>query len=143
MACVPPGLLLLCGGMDVKLRYRGRSLTEADIAFIRRLMAAHPQASRRELSKKLCEAWQWRQPNGTFCDMVCRGLMLKLDRLGHIELPAVRQLNPNPLARRAAERKDRLRCSSIPRRCAPLWVSFGPFSSAKSDTAGRSRSLIV
>lgn len=91
--------------MDVKLRYRGRSLTEADIAFIRRLMAAHPQASRRELSKKLCEAWQWRQANGTFCDMVCRGLMLKLDRLGHIELPAVRQVNPNPLARRAAERK--------------------------------------
>jgi hypothetical protein len=56
--------------MDVKLRYRGRSLTEADIAFIRRLMAAHPQASRRALSKKLCEAWQWRQPNGRFCDMV-------------------------------------------------------------------------
>jgi hypothetical protein len=91
--------------MNVKLRYRGRSLTEADIAFIRRLIAAHPQASRRALSKKLCEAWQWRQANGTFCDMVCRGLMLKLDRAGYIELPAVRQVNPNPLARRAAERK--------------------------------------
>ncbi len=90
--------------MEVKLCYRGRSLTEADIVFIRHLIAAHPQASRRALSKKLCEAWQWRQPNGNFCDMVCRGLMLKLHRAGHIELPAVRWINPNPLARRAAER---------------------------------------
>lgn len=98
-------MLLLCGGMEVKLRYRGRSLTEADIAFIRHLIAAHPQASRRALSNKLCEAWQWRQPNGRFCDMVCRGLMIKLDRAGHIELPAVRRINPNPLARPAAERK--------------------------------------
>jgi Druantia protein DruA len=91
--------------MQVKLCYRGRSVTEADIAFIRHLIAAHPAASRRALSKKLCEAWQWRQPNGTFCDMVCRGLMLKLHRSGHIELPAVRWVNPNPLARRAAERQ--------------------------------------
>ena len=91
--------------MGIKLCYRGRSVTEADIAFIRRLIAAHPGASRRALSQKLCEAWQWRQANGTFCDMVCRGLMLKLHRAGHIELPAVRWINPNPLARRAAERQ--------------------------------------
>lgn len=91
--------------MEVKLCYRGRSVTEADIAFICRLIAAHPGASRRALSKKLCEAWQWRQANGNFCDMVCRGLMLKLHRSGHIELPAVRWINPNPLARRAAQRK--------------------------------------
>jgi len=91
--------------MQVKLCYRGRSLTEADIAFIRYLIAAHPGASRRALSKKLCEAWQWRQANGRLCDMVCRGLMLKLHRAGHIELPAVRWVNPNPLARRAAQRQ--------------------------------------
>lgn len=91
--------------MQVKLRYRGRSVTEADIAFIRHLIAAHPLASRRALSKKLCAAWQWRQPNGMFCDMVCRGLMLALHRAGHIELPPVRWVNPNPLARRGAERQ--------------------------------------
>jgi hypothetical protein len=85
----------------VVLRYRGREVSEADLAFIRELIASHPQASRRELSKKLCEAWRWKQPNGKLCDMVCRGLMLALHRTGHIELPAVRQLPPNPLARRA------------------------------------------
>lgn len=107
--------------MEVKLCYRGRSVTEADIAFIRHLIAAHPGASRRALSKKLCEAWQWRQPNGTFCDMVCRGLMLKLHRSGHIELPPVRWVNPNPLARRAAERQRPLPALvDTTALCAPL-----------------------
>jgi hypothetical protein len=36
--------------------------------------------------------------------MVCRGLMLALSRAGHIELPPVRWINPNPLARRARPR---------------------------------------
>jgi hypothetical protein len=107
--------------MEVHLCYRGRSVTEADIAFIRHLIAAHPGASRRALSKKLCEAWQWRQPNGTFCDMVCRGLMLKLHRAGHIELPPVRWVNPNPLARRAAERQRPLPALvDTTALCAPL-----------------------
>lgn len=91
--------------MEVKFRYRGRSLTETDIVFIGDLIAAHPGASRRALSEKLCEAWNWRQQNGRLCDMVCRGLMLKLHRSAMIELPAVRHKNPNPLARRGAERQ--------------------------------------
>ena len=82
----------------VVLKYRGRMVTDADVAFIRQLIAAHPRASRRSLSKKLCEAWNWVQPNGVLRDMVCRGLMLALHRAGHIELPPVRWVNPNPLA---------------------------------------------
>ncbi len=91
--------------MDVRLRHRGRELTARDLEFIRRLIAQNPGASRRELSRKLCEAWDWRQPNGALCDMVCRGLMLELHRAGHIELPPVRWVNPNPLGRRHAERR--------------------------------------
>src|SRR2546422_146173 len=30
---------------------------------------------------------RWRQPNGTPCDAICRGLLLWLHRRGHIELP--------------------------------------------------------
>jgi len=87
--------------MEVKLRYRGRSVTGAEVDFIRALIAAHPGASRRELSKLLCEAWDWRQPNGALRDMVCRGLMLELHRSGHIELPEVRRRPPNNITRRA------------------------------------------
>jgi hypothetical protein len=90
--------------METKLSYRGRIVTETDVVFIRQLIAEHPAASRLSLSKKLCEAWNWKQPNGALRDMVCRGLMLQLHRAGLIELPPVRYVPPNPLASRKAER---------------------------------------
>lgn len=83
-----------------ELKYRGKVVTSEDILYIRELIAAHPRASRRKLSQKLCEAWQWKQANGALRDMVCRGLLLMLDRAGQIELPAVRFVPHNPLARR-------------------------------------------
>jgi Domain of unknown function (DUF4338) len=48
------------------------------------------------VANALC-AWDWRQANGAPREMVCRGLMLALERAGHIELPAVRRRPPNPL----------------------------------------------
>jgi hypothetical protein len=90
--------------METILSHRGRIVTDDDIVFIRQLIADNPASSRRSLSQKLCEAWNWRQANGALRDMVCRSLMLTLHRAGHIELPAVRQIPHNPLARRGAER---------------------------------------
>ena len=83
-----------------ELKYRGRVVTAEDILYIRELIAAHPRASRRRLSQKLCEAWQWKQANGALRDMVCRGLLLTLHRARHIELPAVKFVPHNPLVRR-------------------------------------------
>ena len=88
--------------MDATLRYRGRTIHDTDVVFIRELIAAHPTASRRALSKKLCEAWGWVQPNGALRDMVCRGLMLDLHRRGRIALPLVRKVPPNNVVRRKA-----------------------------------------
>lgn len=84
-----------------EFKHRGRVITAEDILYIRELVAAHPKASRRTLSKKLCEAWQWRQPNGALRDMVCRGLLLTLERAGQITLPPVTYVRHNPLANRA------------------------------------------
>jgi hypothetical protein len=86
--------------METLLSYRHRAISAEDVAFIRKLIAEHPQASRWRLSKKLCEAWNWVQANGALRDMVCRGLMLKLHREGLIELPPVRQVKRNPLVYR-------------------------------------------
>lgn len=88
--------------MNVVLKYRGRLVTDADVAFIRQLIHAHPSLNRCELSRKLCQAWNWVQPNGHPRDMICRGLMLALHRAGHIELPPPRITRHNPLVRRAA-----------------------------------------
>lgn len=80
--------------------YRGRTVTDKDIAFINALIAENPDDSRRALSKKLCRAWNWVQPNGALRDMVCRGLMLELHRSGYILLPA-KKCNPqNPFVLR-------------------------------------------
>jgi len=94
------------------LAHRGRSVSRADVAFIRALIAAHPGKSRRALSVELCRAWGWLQPNGETRDMVCRSLMLELYRAGHIELPAVRQVPNNPLAKR--RRPDPVKIDGTP-----------------------------
>ena len=86
--------------MDVQFRYRGKVLTGDDIGFINRLIRENPDDSRWVLSRKLCRARNWVQPNGTLRDMVCRSLMLELHRAGHIRLPAKKCCLPNPLANR-------------------------------------------
>ena len=80
---------------DVLLSFRGRQIRQADVAFLRDLIAQNPGLSRRRLSVKVCEAWQWVQPNGQPRDMVCRSLMLALHRAGHINLPDKRYSPPN------------------------------------------------
>ena len=88
--------------MESTITHRGRQITGKDIVFINGLIASHPEASRRQLSKKLCEAWNWVQPNGQSRDMVCRGMMLELHRTGHILLPEKRCTPNNPLAGKRA-----------------------------------------
>jgi hypothetical protein len=94
-------LAMLDMAATAELKYRGRVIDSGDIRHIREFIAANPGVSRRKLSEKLCEEWNWRQANGALRDMVCRGMLLMLDRAGHIELPAVRLRPHNPLARRA------------------------------------------
>jgi hypothetical protein len=101
--------------MEVVFAHRGRVVSGSDLAMIRALIAAHPQATRRALSKRLCEAWQWVQPNGRPRDMVCRGLMLGLHRAGLIALPPLHHRPPNPLARRA--RPEPVAIDRTPVRC--------------------------
>jgi hypothetical protein len=84
-----------------QFRYRGREISQEDILYIRALIESHPGESRRKLSVRLCEAWQWRQANGALRDMVCRGLLVMLERAGEITLPPVSYVRHNPLIQRA------------------------------------------
>src|ERR1700722_7390223 len=104
-----------------QLRYRGREVTQSDVGFIRALIARHPGVSRRRLSGRLCEAWNWRQEKGALKDMVFRGLMLALSRASLIELPALKKRPCNPLARR--------------RRPALIEVDTSPIETALKDLA--------
>lgn len=72
-------------------RYRGQEIGSEQIAFLREFICTHATSSRWKLSRQLCEALGWKQANGALRDMVCRGLLLMLERAGQIELPAVRR----------------------------------------------------
>jgi hypothetical protein len=87
--------------METQLRYRGKTVSKEDVSLIRSLIANNPGESRRKLSVELCKVWNWVQANGQPRDMVCRGLLLELERAGFIELPAKKCNPPNPLAVRS------------------------------------------
>jgi hypothetical protein len=97
----------------VEFSYRGRQISQEDILYIRALVERHPNESRRTLSTQLCEAWQWRQANGALRDMVCRGLLLMLERAGQIALPPVSYVRHNPLAKRVRPKPARIDVTPI------------------------------
>src|SRR6202035_2386455 len=97
--CVPKKAVSYCWAM-AEFRYRGREIREEDILYIRTLIEQYPNESRRKLSVRVCEAWQWRQANGALRDMVCRGMLLMLERAGQIALPPVSYVRHNPLSKR-------------------------------------------
>jgi hypothetical protein len=72
-------------------RYRGQEIGSEQIAFVREFIRTHPTSSRWKLSRQLCQALGWKQANGVLRDVVCRGLLLMLERAGQIELPPVRR----------------------------------------------------
>src|SRR4051812_26774603 len=49
---------------------------------------AAPEASRRSLSRQVCEWLGWRSSNGKLQEMSCRKALKKLERQGVLRLPA-------------------------------------------------------
>jgi hypothetical protein len=91
--------------MSLEIRYKGKIYTQEDIDFIKRLILDNPDDSRRGLSKKLCQAWNWVQSNGVLRDMVCRGFMLHLESLRYIKLPPRKFTPNNPFINRVKPKK--------------------------------------
>jgi len=87
---VPQGAVALGEIIDsqaVLLRYRNREVTAADLDFLRRQCAA-PWASRGELVRAICRAWNWRQVNGSLSQHACLDLLLRLEDRGLVMPPA-------------------------------------------------------
>lgn len=77
---------------------QGRQIGEGDLALIRGLLDAHPEWNRTRLSRELCARWEWHNAHGRPKDMAARTLLLKLERAGHLRLPA--RCAPSPNGRR-------------------------------------------
>lgn len=86
--------------MDAILTYRKRVITPDDLTFVREVIDESYSQGRSAISRRLCEMWNWRQPNGQLKDGVCRGLLLQLERNQHITLPPSRAVNNNSQRRK-------------------------------------------
>jgi len=51
------------------------------------VISKHYDRGRSFISRVLCEAWQWKQPNGKLKEYAARDLLLRLEEKGFIELP--------------------------------------------------------
>jgi hypothetical protein len=68
-------------------RYRSRELTHQDIEDIRCAISRHYSRGRSHISRVLCQAWNWVQPNGKLKEYAARDLLLRLEEKGFVELP--------------------------------------------------------
>ena len=72
---------------QVVFRYRSRELDVKTITFIRATIAEHYAKGRSHISRVLCKAWGWVQPNGKLKEYAARDLLLRLEENGFVELP--------------------------------------------------------
>jgi transposase len=83
----------------------GRALREWERRAIQAYAAGDWGRTRTELARRICEAMQWRRPNGKLKVVECRQLLELLERQGALELPARRRggrRGPTGIVRTAA-----------------------------------------
>jgi hypothetical protein len=73
--------------------YCGREFSADDIQTIKRLMEQDPSLKRAPLSRRLCELFEWTQPNGALKGMTCRVALLRMQADGLITLPPSQMAN--------------------------------------------------
>lgn len=85
--------------MDTVHRIQGRDIGEQDMAFIRQLIATHPDWSRNQIALALADAWNWRTATGRLKNFAGSSLLIKLQARGLICLPKRRRPPPKHLLR--------------------------------------------
>jgi hypothetical protein len=119
-------------------RYSGRVFGPQEIERVRALIRAHPQASRQQLSYRVCELLEWRKADGGLKDMSCRVALLRMHRQGVIELPPpshrvnpcrcfgqrTAQAEPGPLLEAAVHELGELRLERVERQASALWNEY-------------------
>ena len=67
----------------------GRTFSQEILTRIAEAVSAEPEISRRQLSLRVCEWMEWRNPAGRLQEMSCRKSLSELHRRGVIALPAI------------------------------------------------------
>jgi hypothetical protein len=96
--------------VTLPLRYCGRDFSASEMEAIGALIAGDPRPTRIQLSRLVCEALDWRRPDGRLKDMSCRVAMLRMQKDGLIQLPPPQTGNQNgrPYRRRTPQAEPEL-----------------------------------
>ena len=79
----------------------GRRFGRPELEDIRAIIARRPALNRRQIATATCECLSWTGANGKLKEMSCRVALLRLEKLGLIELPPPRNRNGNGKAYRS------------------------------------------
>jgi hypothetical protein len=74
----------------------GQTFTDEIISRVQSVVVNHPDISRADLSRRVCEWLNWRSPSGALREVACRTALLKLHRQHKVELPAPQPGPPRP-----------------------------------------------
>jgi len=80
---------------DTAVRYCGRLFTGKEIGRIRQLITSDRKLNRAQLSRIVCDEFNWLRPDGRSKEMSCRVAMLRMERDGLITLPPPQKGNGN------------------------------------------------
>jgi hypothetical protein len=80
---------------ETAVRYCGRLFTGKEIDRIRQLIASDRKLNRVQLSRVVCDEFNWLRPDGRSKEMSCRVAMLRMERDGIITLPPPQKGNGN------------------------------------------------
>jgi hypothetical protein len=87
------------------MRYCGKEFSSEQIRWITNLIENKAGITRQELSKRFCESFNWRKPDGGLKDMSCRVAFIKMDKDGLIKLPAPKRAYAKPGSRTGKSRR--------------------------------------
>ena len=80
---------------DTTVRYCGRLFTSKEMDRIRQLITSDRKLNRAQLSRIVCDEFNWLRPDGRSKEMSCRVAMLRMERDGLITLPPPQKGNGN------------------------------------------------
>ena len=80
---------------ETAVRYCGRLFTGKEIDRIRQLIASDRKLNRVQLSRVVCDEFNWLRPDGRSKEMSCRVAMLRMERDDIITLPPPQKGNGN------------------------------------------------
>ena len=107
---------------------QGRSISTAELDWLRHAVAIHADWSRKRLAREICQRWQWRTAQGRLKDFAARSLLLKLQTRGLVVLPPLRNTRlggGNPVRHPAS-------LLQWPQGLRGLWTDCNPCGGASS-----------